>query len=193
MESVWKYLRRVKVKREAIDRLERWRRLPAEERGSPNDEACAAFFVAAVNELTHGGRLRTRAEIDAETDPWIAPKRWRDALEVVQSIRQHESHTNIDFEILSIMESYMKDGVQQRERHDPYVLERSSGRRNDDLLRSRVKRFAIETQKIFGTCLYGVVATTVKVGLQLSDDDIDGKVRKWCKGLTPAPANEKRL
>jgi hypothetical protein len=187
MKSVWRYLRRVRVKQGALNSLEPWRRLPPEERGSPSDEALAAFFVAAVTELTHGSRLRTRANIEEETDPWISPKRWRDALEVIQAIRQRESRAKAELQkALSLLELYLEDGAQQRERHDPYVLERSSGRRNDDLLRSAVRRLAIETQKIFGVCAYGTIARVVRVALQLSEKDInERKVENWCKGLPP--------
>jgi hypothetical protein len=201
MKAVWTYLRRAKVKQEAISRLEPWRRLPPDERGSPSDEACAAFFVAAATEPTHDRQLRTRAEIEAtEPDPradeaackdfhWISPAPWRTALEVVRLIRERESRTKIDFEAVSIVESYLEHGLHQRECRDPYVLERSSGSRNDDLLRSKVRRLAIETQKIFGTCHYGIIATVVEVALDL--DISEHTARNWCAGLT-TPANKQR-
>jgi hypothetical protein len=159
---------------------------PPGERGAPNDEACAAFFVAAVTELTtHRRQLCTRAEIEAETHPWISPARWRDALEVIRSIRERESHAKTELlKAVLIMESHLEDGVRQRERHDPYVLERSSGRRNDDVLRSKVRRLAVETQKIFGKCQYRIIAKVVQVALDVNINE--RTVRIWCAGLTPA-------
>ena len=155
------------------------------------DEACAAFFVSAVVELDldRHRHFRTRAEIEAERDPWTAPAQWRITLEVCRSIRVNKSHSKIELlKAVRIVEPYLENGVHERERrNDPYVFKRSSGKRNDDELRGRVRVLALEMHKIFGSFRYGTIATVVKVALDLPERAINGKtVRNWCAGLTPA-------
>jgi hypothetical protein len=66
----------------------------------------------------------------------------------------------------------------------PCVIERSSGARGDNNNRTRAMALAAETHKLFGSFLYGTVATVVTVGLTIKPAILAKSVHNWCSGLT---------
>ncbi len=143
MRAVWASLKRVKVTRDSIDKLDGWQRLASFDiRVSLADEARAAVFASAVVELNFVRYVWTRSQIADRS------ARWRAAAVVCREILDNEPRARADSELAKAfltVEDYLKSGALQIERRTgPYVLKRSSKRRNDDELRGRVRGFASE-------------------------------------------------
>jgi len=64
-----------------------------------------------------------------------------------------------------------------------YVLARSSGERNNDNIRGRVRELAQSTRKLAGSWLYRVVATAATVALAPPKAISQKNVEDWCKDL----------
>ena len=151
MKPVWNELKKANVEREAIDKLKSrqclstygipTRILALLPVGSPNrislqDEALAAFFVAAVIELSFDRPIWTRSQIaksvsraiiDNKPDhPLADPERWSSA----------------------------------------YIVDRSSKARGNDEHRCRLRALAYEMHKIYGSFNYGTVANVATVALR---------------------------
>ncbi len=189
MKEVWRILRRAKVSQQTINALPGWRRL-AETQGVPlEDQACAAFFAYAVMELSNRREIGTRSQFDAFARPWFA------AAELCRWVTENEPRVRIDPEFaqsIARVGVYFEDEGRSREQKgSPYVLERSSGQRNDDGVRGRVRALATEMHKMFGHFFYRTVATVAMIAMQVDDID-EHKVRNWCSDLRPSAAPEQK-
>lgn len=184
MRAIWARLKRVKVKEEWIDKLDDWQRLASFDVGvSLEDEARAAVFASAVVELSFARYVWTRSQIADRS------ARWRAVAVVCREILDNEPRARPGSQLAKAfltVEDYLKNGALQIERRKgAYVLERSSKQRNDDELRGRVRGFAFEMHRIYGSFRYDTVAKVATIALQPKRDVEWKDVRNWCADLIP--------
>lgn len=182
MRPVWKSLRRAQVTQGSITKLKSWQRLSGhgvETKFSLKDEACAAFFASAVVKLSFERPVVRRSEIKERA------ARMREAADVVRKHMDNDPRLMADLDLMAhfaIVEAILRNDAREIEqRKGAHLLERSSGKRNDDNLRGRVREFAIEMKKIYGICRYGTLATVATVALQRPISN--RTVENWCAGL----------
>jgi hypothetical protein len=186
MESVWQTLRARNVNAVALDALPSNLRLDNWVEGSletgdatPNDEACVAFFAAAVIEF----KLANKPVYASDVSELIGP--WREAARQCRlALRNPLFRPLVDGEFersLSIVERFFEERAAFVESgSSPYLLGRE---RKDDAARGIVRGIAKQTKLIFGQFLYGTIATVASVGLQPHAEIGPESVRKWCAGL----------
>jgi hypothetical protein len=167
MKTVWRELKRTPVASEEIpsvlsgpafpprlqvanlnsfERLKTW---DIPDQGiSLQEQACAAFFAYAVIELSSQRAIGTQAQFD------VLAKKWLDAANLCRSIGEKTAAERIE------------DQVRLRPLRSPYILGRSSKGRGDDKTRTQVRALAAAAHRIFGSFLYGTVATIATVALQ---------------------------
>jgi len=182
MRPVWKSLRGAQVSQGSITKLKSWQRLSGhgvEAKFSLKDEACAAFFASAVVELSFERPVVRRSEIKERA------ARMREAADVCRKHMDNDPRVMADSDLMAhfaIVEAVLKNDAREIEqRKGAHLLERSSGKRNDDNLRGRVRGFAIEMKKIYGTCRYGTLATVAAVALRRTISN--STVENWCADL----------
>lgn len=187
MRAVWRVLKAQAVTQDAIEgldslqRLETWD-IPAYD-VSLQDQACAAFFSAVVIELGVPKDATTSRNVLTFVKPWRA------AAEQCQLALDLPGRPRTDPELawaLSMVGDFFEDYarfVEQANKKSPYFLMRSSGQRNDDEIRGKTRALAATAHRIFGSFLYGTVATVATVALQLSPEVDESNVRDWCAKL----------
>lgn len=151
------------------------------------DQACAAFCACVIITLGVNNPAVTRAGIEAQanelrraasicrerlSEPFLAP--------LNPVLAGHSSAFIADLE-----EQANFIEIEARLNRSHY-LERSSGARGvgDDNVRAQARAVALGAQAIFGSFLYGIVATVMSVGLSIGVNE--RKVRDWCADLPPA-------
>ncbi len=195
MEPIWGWLKRraqdnggeLEARLAALPErwlLEHWGL--SEDHAPLPDQACAAFMACAVITLGVANKAVTRAGIEAQA------KEWRRAASLCQAALALPGRPQFDPELaasLSASGEYLEEYAQYIEASAPlnfsHYLPRSSdksGGGGDDL-RAQARAIAVGARAIFGSFLYGIVATTTSVALQT--DVREKSVRDWCADLPP--------
>ncbi|HEV7910056.1 MAG TPA: hypothetical protein VGP28_03005 [Methylocella sp.] len=148
---------------------------------SLQDHACAALFAFAAWELNSKRNVITRTKIEGSV------KQYTDAANLCRSTTHydylHSANPNLDA-ALSIVSWYFQDQARKiGQMAGPHVIKRSSKTRGDDETRIHVRALATETHRLFGSFLYGTVATVVTVGLEIKPAISAKSVENWCSGL----------
>jgi hypothetical protein len=194
MKAVWPELRKRAPSDVASKLKEHERRLLGllNEDVSVPEQACAAFFISVARTIWNpGGRaVWTKAEAKKQA------VRWEDAAALCRYIASEPmfpEHQVAAKEMADFFQThanslrgrgYLANLDQQIE---PFVLGRSShspgyrGGGGDDQVRGYTRAIAADAERIFGSFLYGTVATVVSVALQKK---VSAKsVENWCVGL----------
>jgi hypothetical protein len=198
MKNVWPALRRAKVTSEAIsdvlpglarppglqvanlESIERLKTWDIPDRDvSLQDQACAALFAFTVIEFDFPRPIGTQDAADALAAPlFSAAKTCRWIANEAPSPSPKEKSA------LETAAAYIENWAAWQLKHlldNPYVIgKRSSG---DDKIRARVRALATATHRIFGSFLYGTVATVATVALQPETTLTPRTVRNWCADL----------
>jgi len=188
MKAVWRELQRQKMddaKLTAIPsqyQMETWGLFAMGV--SPQDQACAAFYCCIVTELGVPKQPAMLRHVLKSVKPW------QSAAALCRMAQKIPGHAPLDSEIvkaLSIVAEYFDDQarfIEQANRQSPYFIKRSSGLRGvaDDKIRGSVRAIARGMHAIFGSFLYGTLATTASVVLKRKIDA--KKVENWCADLT---------
>jgi hypothetical protein len=182
MKGVWRELR----KRAPCDRDEVGRRLKPHEQilmkylgllnedVSPADQACAAFIISVTRTIWNPSGTLVWTKAVAKEDA----ARWEDAATLCRWIasepmfpQQHVAAKQMaDF--LQTHADSLKDPERaclanlDPQQIEPFRLDRSSRLRGDDKIRGYTRAIAADAHRIFGSYLYGTVATVVSVALQ---------------------------
>jgi hypothetical protein len=191
MKAFWRMLRLANVNAAAIAGVERFQRLSnwgiADEGVSLQDQTAAAFFAFAVMELSSKRTVWTRANAEklAERfdsavdlcrwimrDPMFDPELAAAAATMVPGLERH-----------AVLLREQRRLVHLGQNDAPYMLEQSSGKRNDDLIRGKARALAAEMYRLFGSYHYGSVAIVIAVALQTRRIS-SGTVRNWCANLS---------
>ena len=189
MDSVWRELQKqakangVEIAMRALNSRYRMQKWGVSELGiSLPDRACAAFYSWVVIELGVPKESATRQGIAAMAKPWhSAAERCRMAIhspgrpglepELARALEMSSQY----------LEEYSQFIIESAGRDGPYILKRSSGQRNDNSTRGKVRALAMGTKAMFGSYLYRTVSTVASVALQT---DVDWEsVRNWCQDL----------
>jgi hypothetical protein len=144
---------------------------------SPQDQACAAFFVRIV--LTFCLESRAPSDVDAKigfpirsrADADAIAKRWFDAADLCWGImRDTFSPAAVDPEFaqaLAIVGEYIENQARVLEgKNNILVFDRSSRQRGDDRIRVSSRLISDAAYSIFGSHMYGTVAKVVNVVLE---------------------------
>jgi hypothetical protein len=188
MEQIWKYLKGRKIEASSLERLppnlrlDNWVEASIGTRdATANEKACVAFFAAAVIEFKLANKPAYAPNVSALVDPWRQA-----ALQCRMALKNPLFRPRIDGEMersLAVVEQFFDERAASVEGgSSPYLLGRQG---NDDATRAIVCGIATQTKLIFGQSLYGTIATTVNVGLQLDTEIGAESVRKWCEAMTP--------
>lgn len=186
MEAVWRVLQRTEARKSGFDSVDSFQRLRSW--GIPEDGlslqqlACAALFAFAAWELNSPKPVITHEKIGDLT------KRCLDAARLCRSPDFNLLPMTPKLsEALSIVGQYFENNAQMWEkRTSPYIIGRSSGTRGtpgEDETRIHVRVLASETRRLFGSFLYGTVATIATVGLEIKPAIKEKSVQNWCSGL----------
>jgi hypothetical protein len=154
---------------------------------SPKEAAAASFFCYAVQALAISPIVSLRADHERAAANWhTAAERCRWALR-----REGRVQVDIKFrEALSIVGEYFEQKGKERELiNNPFVVGK---KRASDNIRVRVRALATRTQRLFGTFLYGTLATVATVGLGPPEIE-EQSVRNWCSDLRPPVHKKPRL
>ena len=182
MKKVWQVLQSRGVSKSWLDCVKDLGTWYTPENGlTLQDVACAAFFFYAAAKLGDPCLVYTRAEME------LSAKRCLDAAELCRSVARYHGLVPLSpmlAESLSIVGKYFQDQARKvAQRASPYIIERSSGIRGDDEIRVHVRALAIETRSLFGSFLYGTIATVVTVALEIKPAITAKSVQNWCSGL----------
>jgi hypothetical protein len=187
MKRVWQTLRGQKICPKALETLSWEQRLGTwglpEACISPSDRACAAFYASAVQALTFP-HVVTRAQAKNLARPWLS------AAALCRKVLEHEPAPRINPELAKALETvgpyFEREGRLREQKGSPWIAERSSKARGDDEARARVRALAPGTHAIFGSYLYGTLATVVTVALQIEPKITPKSVANWCADLPPS-------
>jgi len=172
-----------------------------EHEAAPPDRACAAFCACVAITLSVNNPAVSRASVEDHVHDL---RRLADALretalsEPCIDGRELAGHYLAVIGDLRDRADFIEAAAQ---RHSSHLIERSSSARGgyrrptpdtflasgSDNVRVLTRKVALETQKIFGSSLYTIVATTMSTALDL--DVSVRSVRNWCDG---DPANKIR-
>lgn len=185
MKAVWRVLQRTEARKSGFDSVDSFQRLRSW--GIPEDGlslqqlACAALFAFAAWELNSPKPVITHEKIEDLT------KRCLDAARLCRSPDFNLLPMTPKLsEALSIVGQYFENNAQMWEKKtSPYIIGRSSGTRArvSDETRIHVRVLASETHRLFGSFLYGTVATVISVGLEIEPAITAKRVENWCSGL----------
>jgi hypothetical protein len=195
MEAVWQVLQKADVSEAGLDSVESFQQLrswgiskydlPLQDFPPPDfslhDHACAALFAFAAWELNSKRNVITGTKIEGSI------KQYTDATNLCRSTTHydylHSANPNLDA-ALSIVGWYFQDQARKIEQMaGPHVIKRSSKTRGDDETRIHVRALATETCRLFGSFLYGTVATIATVGLGIEPAIKAKSVENWCSDL----------
>ena len=148
------------------------------------DHACAAFCACVMITLGVNNPAVTRAGIEAQASEW------RLAASLCRLRLSERSFALLNPELAGHYSAVIADLEEQANfietaarLNRSHYLERSSGARGagDDDVRAQARAIALGAREIFGTFLYGTVATVMSVALRI--DVNERKVRDWCADL----------
>jgi hypothetical protein len=183
MKSVWRTLKRQSVSEDGLAKLQNWQRIESYEIGdaySVMDRACAAFFATAVLELSSTRNIQTRKEAIKSSAPWRA------AADLCWQVMRFEPRAGLDRDFapaLALVGEFFESEATLRDQKEGfYIVERSSKLRGEDRVRALARVIAAESHTIFGSFLYGTVATVVSVALK--KNVTPKSIENWCKGLS---------
>jgi hypothetical protein len=182
MKKVWQVLQSRGVGKSWLDSVKNLGTWYIPENGlTLQDIACAAFFFYATVELGDPRFAYTRAKME------VSAKHCLDAAKLCRSAALYHGLVPLTSklaEALPIVGKHFQDQARMKaQRASPYIIERSSGTRGNDEIRVRVRALAIETHRLFGSFLYGTIATVVTVGLKIKPAISAKSVQNWCSGL----------
>jgi hypothetical protein len=195
MKAVWQVLQKADVSEAGLDSVESFQQLrswdiskydlPLQDFPPPDfslqDHACAALFAFAAWELNNKRNVITRTKIEGSV------KQYTDAANLCRSTMHYDYARSVNPKLdaaLSIVGWYFQDQARKiGQMAGPYVIKRSSKTRGDDETRIHVRALATETHRLFGSFLYGTVATVVTVGLEIKPAISAKSVENWCSGL----------
>jgi hypothetical protein len=182
MKLKWKYLRGRKVRPDVLAGFENRQRLETYDIRikdvSPQDRACAAFFVYTVGELVNQRDIWTRQRAGQSAEPYLSAAK-------LCRREMHEPLPMVNAELataLSMTAQYLEDQAGLRQQN-PYIVERSSKARGDDKVRALVRLLAAQAFTLWGSFLYGVIATVASIAFERTVSPRN--VRNWCEGLKP--------
>lgn len=202
MKAVWQELRRADVTTEKIlsgpafpprlqvanlnsfERLKHWKKPDLD--FSLQDQACAALFAYTVVEFSFSRSIGTRSNAKAQAAPLFS------AAETCRWIANEPPYPSPEEKsALEVAAAYIENragwqlGVLL---NSPYIVgERSSRMRGDDKIRGQVRALAAATHRIFGSFLYGTVATVATVALQKAVTK--QSVINWCSDQSDRGVN----
>jgi hypothetical protein len=118
------------------------------------------------------------------------PTQWEDAAALCRWVANEPMFPEHKVAATEMTNFFQNNAISLRERGylanldrqvESYVLGRSSGLRGDDEVRGRTRAIAADAHRIFGSWLYGTVATvaTVALGKKVSPKSVEN----WCDGL----------
>jgi hypothetical protein len=186
MKVVWRTLKTRKVTVSAIEslptnrRLDNWLEASLETRDATlSNRACVAFFASAVIEFTLANKPAYASDVTKLIEPW------RNAAQQCRiALKNPLFRPRIDGEVeksLAVAERFFEEQAKFVDSgSSPYLLERQG---DDDSTKAIVRGLGSQTRAIFGGFLYGTIATTVNVGLQLDAEIGRETVRNWCDRL----------
>ena len=162
------------------------------------DRARAAFFLATASIFAVRNRAVKLKDIAEEVERWrIGAALCREA------IHSREWGAAMDralVDALSASAAYLEElakFIETATRDSPYVIGRGSRNRapggsedkpGDDAIRGQVRALAKATEEIFGSFLYGTVATAASIATGASITQ--KSVENWCGDLPRSPRNE---
>jgi hypothetical protein len=130
-----------------------------------SDQACAAFFISVAWRTGSPSPRHVWTRVKAENQA----VRWEAAGALCQSVASDPMFAKHQAAATEMADFFQKNATSLKERGyladldqqvKPYVLGRSSRRRgNDDDVRAHTRAIAADARRIFGSWLYGTVAT----------------------------------
>lgn len=145
---------------------------------SPQDRACAALFAFVVIEFAQKRTIITSAHAQASV------AMWGDVVKCCRSVPEHDTANNADLaRSLAVVAKYFEDRASVFDPKSPYFLSRSARERSDDETRARVRALGRMMHKIYGSFLYGTLATMATVALGLEDEIARKSAENWCSDL----------
>ncbi len=186
MKDIWPALLRIAKEEVGIDGIGNWQRLTTwgifDQGVSRQEQACAALFAYAVVEFSGERVVGTRSDFDQFAKESLS------AAELCRAAIERDGRPRIDPALaaaLKVVADYFEEQGQRRlQSGSPYVVERSSRARGEDVKRGRVRALALEMHRLFGSFRYGTTATIAMVALEgskISARDVEN----WCSKLTP--------
>jgi hypothetical protein len=205
MKAVWQVLQKADVNEAGLDSVESFQKLrswgiskydlPLQDFPPPDfslqDHACAAFFAFAAWELNSKRNVITRTKKEGSV------KQYTDAANLCRSTTHYDyvrsANPKLDA-VLSIAGWFFQDQARKiGQMAGPHVIKRSSKTRGDDETRIHVRALATETHRLFGSFLYGTIATVATVGLEIKPAITAKSVENWCSGLRSLSPNKAPL
>lgn len=151
-----------------------------------SDQACAAFFISVAWRIGSPSPRHVWTRVEAEKQAI----RWEAAGALCRSVASEPMFAEHRAAATQMADFFQKNATSLRERGypanldrrvEPYVLGRSSRLRGDDDVRAHTRAIAADARRLFGSWLYGTVATVATVAL---DKKVSQKsVENWCEGL----------
>jgi hypothetical protein len=149
------------------------------------DQACASFFLATSIIFGVGNHAVTESRIQKEL------KRLRDGAALCREALHSPHRAASDPELaaaLAASAAYFEEWAKvlsNANMNSPYLVERATGDRDDT--RVQVRHVATVTREIFGSFMYGTVATTASVA---KGSSITWKnVENWCNDDLTLPSH----
>jgi len=155
-----------------------------------SEQACAAFFISVAWTIWNpSGRLVwTKADAEKQATELEGAAAWSRWFATEPMFAEHHAAAT------EMADVFQKHAISLRERGylanlerevEPYVLGRSSGLRGpgDDKIRGYTRAIAADAHRIFGSWLYGTVATVATVALEPDKEVSPKSVENWCSDL----------
>jgi hypothetical protein len=187
MEGPWNTLIRSNVAPDALDHCEVHKRLnkyhDQVKVASFSEKACAALFVHTVQEFTQPRAIWT------QTKASTFQAQWRTAEEMCRRIASEEPMFGAKFAaaartMIAGFEQWapeLKKGGWLSGQHNPAYF--SKNQSEDNLTRGRTLAVARKMRELFGAYKRGTLATIANVGLDLSPEIDEERVRGWCDSM----------
>ena len=166
-----------------VYRMETWG--AATDQISLADQACASFFLAASIIFGVGNHAVKESDVQKEL------KRYQDAVTLCSEslCSPHRATNDPDLAAaLSASAAYFQEWIKiisNANMNSPYLVERATQGHND--VRAQVRHVATVTREIFGSFMYGTVATTASVakGLLITTKSVEN----WCNHDLTLPSH----
>ena len=155
-----------------------------------SEQACAAFFISVAWTIWNpSGRLVwTKADAEKQATELEGAAAWSRWFATEPMFAEHHAAAT------EMADVFQKHAISLQERAyfanldqqvEPYVLGRSSGLRGpgDDKIRGYTRAIAADAHRIFGSWLYGTVATVATVALEPDKEVSPKSVENWCSDL----------
>jgi len=148
--------------------------------------ACAAFFLATAIIFAVRNQAVTESKVAREL------KRWRDGAALCREALHAPHRASVDralSDALSASAAYFEGWAKvltNANMNSTYLIERASGEERDDI-RAQVRHVATVTREIFGSFMYGTVATAASTatGFPISPKDVEN----WCHDDLSLPSH----